>query len=104
VRPGGTTFYFVNDGIEAALRRAREVDGGKDIRIGGGAHVIRAYLNAGLVDEIDIALAPVFFGSGTPLFDRVDETKNALTIIRATHSPMVTHIQYAVSRRARPDS
>jgi dihydrofolate reductase len=103
-RPGGTTFYFVNDGIEAALRRAREVAGGKDIRIGGGANVIRAYLNAGLLDELHLAVAPVFFGSGTPLFDRIDETKNALSIISATHSPMVSHLRFAVSRRARPDS
>ena len=104
VRPGGTTFYFVNDGIESALRRAREVAGGKDIRIGGGANVIRAYLNAGLVDELHVAVAPVFFGAGTPLFDRIDETKNTLTIMSATHSPMVSHLRYAVSRRARPDS
>ena len=64
-RPGGTTFHFVNDGIESALRQAREVAGGRDIRIAGGANAILQYLNAGLVDEFSIALAPVFFGAGS---------------------------------------
>jgi dihydrofolate reductase len=63
-RPGGTTFYFVNQGIESTLNQAREAAGDKDIRIAGGAHAILQYLNAGLVDEFSIALAPVFFGSG----------------------------------------
>jgi len=63
-RPGGTTFYFVNDGIESALARAREVARGKDIRIAGGADAIRQYLNAGLIDEFSIALSPVLFGAG----------------------------------------
>jgi dihydrofolate reductase len=51
-RPGGTTFYFVDDGIESALEQARRAAGGKDVRISGGADVVRQYLNAGLVDEI----------------------------------------------------
>jgi len=67
-RPGGTTFYFVNDGIETALRQAREVAGDRDIRIGGGAEAIGQYLNAGLIDECSIALAPVLLGSGVRLF------------------------------------
>src|SRR5229473_8345313 len=68
-RKGGTTFHFVNDGIESALRQARDVARGKDIRIAGGAHLVRQYLNAGLVDEFSIALAPVFLGDGLRLFD-----------------------------------
>ena len=95
-RPGGTTFHFVNDGIESALRQAREVAGGKDIRIAGGAHAIVQYLNAGLVDEFAIALAPVFFGEGVRLFDGIDRRKVSPEIVEAIHSPLVTHLRYAV--------
>ncbi len=97
-RPGGTTFYFINDGIEAALRRAREVANGRDIRIGGGAHTIREYLHAGLVDEFHIAVAPVFLGHGIRLFERMDDAKLSLEILRSTSSAMVTHLFYAVHR------
>ena len=99
VRPGGTTFYFVNDGIESALRQAREAAGDKDIRIAGGANAILQYLNAGLVDEFEIALAPVFFGSGIRLFDGIDRRKVGLEIVEAIHSPLVTHLRYAVRRQ-----
>lgn len=64
VRPGGTTFYFINDGPERALALARESAGSRDIRIAGGADVIQQYLKQGVVDELEIALAPVFFGAG----------------------------------------
>jgi len=95
-RPGGTTFYFVNDGIQAALSRAREVAGSRDIRIGGGAQVIRSYLEAGLIDEIVIALAPVFLGSGSRLFDRIDPEKHKLEILGASASPLAMQLRYAV--------
>jgi dihydrofolate reductase len=98
-RPGGTTFYFVNDGIESALRQAREMVGGRDIRIAGGANAILQYLNAGLVDEFSIALAPIFFGEGTRLFDGIDPGKVAVEIVEAVHSPLVTHLRYAVTNR-----
>lgn len=98
-RPGGTVFHFVNDGIESALKQARSVAGGKDIRIGGGGATILQYLRAGLVDEMHLALAPVFLGSGIRLFDRVDPQKLSLTITEALHSPRVTHLRYAVSKR-----
>jgi dihydrofolate reductase len=98
-RPGGTTFYFVNDGIESALRQAREVVGDEDIRIAGGANAILQYLNAGLVDEFSIALAPIFFGRGIRLFDGVDRRKVTLDIVEAIHSPLVTHLRYAVRRQ-----
>jgi dihydrofolate reductase len=98
-RPGGTTFHFVNDGIESALRRAREVANGRDIRIAGGAHTIREYLHAGVVDEINIAIAPVFLGAGLRLFDRIDDAKLSLEILRTIPSPMVTHLHYAVRKR-----
>jgi len=98
-RPGGTTFYFVNDGIESALQQARDVAGGKDIRIAGGASAILQYLNAGLVDEFSIALSPVFLGDGLRLFDGVDHRRISLDIVEAIHSPVVTHLSYAVGRR-----
>jgi uncharacterized protein YndB with AHSA1/START domain/dihydrofolate reductase len=86
-RPGGTTFRFVNDGIEAALDQARAAAGSRDVRIAGGADTIRQYLNAGLVDEFHIALSPVLFGDGIRLFDGVDAPK-----LRAP----VTHLNYAL--------
>ncbi len=97
-RPGGTTFYFVNDGIVSALRQAYAVAGGRDIRIAGGADVIQQYLNAGLIEELHIGLAPVFFGEGVPLFAAIDRTKVKLEIIEAINSPLVTHLRYTVTR------
>ena len=97
-RPGGTTFYFVNDGIDSALQQARAVAGGRDIRIAGGAQAILQYLNAGLVDEFAIALAPVFFGAGVRLFDGIDRRKVVPEIVETIHSPLVTHLRYAVKR------
>jgi dihydrofolate reductase len=98
-RPGGTTFHFVNDGIESALRQARDVAGDKDIRIAGGAQTIVQYLNAGLVDEFSTAVSPVLFGAGVPLFDGVDKRAFSLDIVEAINSPMVTHLSYAVHRK-----
>jgi dihydrofolate reductase len=103
-RPGGTTFQFVNDGIESALKQARDVAGDRDIRIAGGADVILQYLNAGLIDEFSIALAPVFLGGGIRLFDGVDADRIAVTIVDAIHSPMVTHLEYAVSTKRDPNT
>ncbi len=69
---GGTVFHFVTDGIEAALDRARQAAGGKDIKIGGGVDTVRQYLRAGLVDEMHVALAPVLLGRGEALFAGID--------------------------------
>ena len=98
-RPGGTTFYFVNDGIESALHQARDAAGGRDVRIAGGADVIRQYLSAGLVDEFSLAVSPVLFGSGLRLFDGIDPRGIALEIVEAINSPLVTHLNYAVHRK-----
>jgi len=94
-RPGGTTFYFVNGGIEVALEQARAFAGERDIRIAGGANAILQYLNAGLVDEFSIAVSPVLLGAGTRLFEGIDRGKIALEIVEAIHSPLVTHLSYA---------
>jgi dihydrofolate reductase len=98
-RQGGTTFHFVNDGIESALEHARAASGDRDIRIAGGGATILEYLNAGLVDEFSIALSPVLFGSGVRLFDGVDESRVALEQVRTESSPRVTHLTYAVRKR-----
>ena len=96
-RPGGTTFHFVNDGIESALRRAREVVGSRDIRIGGGADTIRQFLNAGLVDEFHLAVSPMFMGKGVRLFEDMDHRRLGLELQRVVSaSPLVTHLLYAV--------
>jgi dihydrofolate reductase len=98
-RQGGTTFHFVNDGIEAALDQARAAAGDRDVRIAGGGATILQYMNAGLVDEFTIALSPVLFGSGIRLFDGVDAARIALEPVRSEPSPRVTHLTYAVRRR-----
>lgn len=98
-RPGGTTFHFVNDGIEAALDRAREAAGERDVRIGGGGETILEYVNAGLVEEFTISLSPVLFGAGIRLFDGVDAGRIALTQVRAESSDRATHLTYTVRER-----
>lgn len=99
VRKGGTTFHFVNDGIESAWERARAAAGAKDVRIAGGGETIVQYLNAGLVDEFHVALSPVLFGRGVRLFDGVDAGQVALDLVEAEHSPQTTHLRYRVRRR-----
>lgn len=69
---GGTTFYFVTDGIHAALDRALASAKGKDVRLGGGVNTIRQYLDAQLIDEMHIAIAPVLLGTGEHLFSGID--------------------------------
>ncbi|MCE7984363.1 MAG: dihydrofolate reductase [Caldilinea sp. CFX5] len=98
-RPGGTTFYFVNDGIESALRQARAVAGERDIRIAGGANLIQQYLNAGLVDEFTLHLAPVFLGSGIRLFENIDKRKVMVDVVETISSPLVTHLSYRLTKR-----
>jgi dihydrofolate reductase len=91
-RPGGTTFHFVNDGISSALDQAREAAGDRDVRIAGGAETIQEYLDSGLIDEFSITLAPVLFGTGIRLFDRVDPARLALDQTRTDASSRVTHL------------
>lgn len=98
-RPAGTTFHFVNDGIESALEQARAAAGEQDVRIAGGGATILEYVNAGLVDEFSIALSPVLLGSGIRLFEGVDADRLALEPIRAEPTPWVTHLTYALRRR-----
>ncbi len=94
VRPGGTTFYFVHDGPERALEQAQQSAGDRDIRISGGADVIQQYLNLGLVDELEIALAPVFFGGGRRLFENLRDPGPLFQIDRVLSTPEATHLRY----------
>jgi dihydrofolate reductase len=94
VRPGGTTFYFVNDGPERALELARESAGVRDIRISGGADVIQQYLNLGVVEELEIALAPVLVSGGRRLFENLDEPGPQFRIDSVLDGPQATHIRY----------
>lgn len=94
VRPGGTTFYFVNDGPRSALEQAREMAGNKDIRISGGADVVQQYLNMGVVDEMDIALAPILFSGGRRLFDNLSQTIPQFRVDSVLNTPDATHIRY----------
>lgn len=98
-RPGGTTFHFVRDGIEAALAQARVAAGDRDVRISGGGATIVQYVNAGLVDELTVALSPVLIGAGVRLFEGVDARRVALRPIHAEPTPRVTHLSYAVHPR-----
>jgi dihydrofolate reductase len=99
VRPGGTVFHFVDEGIETALGLAREAAGDRDVRIAGGGATVLEYVNAGLVDEFHLALAPVLFGTGVRLFDGVDAGRVALEPLRAEPTGRVTHLTYAVRER-----
>lgn len=97
-RKGGTTFHFVNNGIEDALSRAREVAAGKDIRICGGPNLVQQYLRAGLVDELMLSVAPTLLGDGLRLFDGVDAKSVGLQMVDVLASPKVTHLRYAVKK------
>ncbi len=94
VRPGGTTFHFINDGPERALELAREAAGRRDVRIAGGPDVIQQYLNLGVIDELEIALAPVLFGGGRRLFENLHEPGPQFRIHRVLDGPAATHLQY----------
>jgi dihydrofolate reductase len=98
---GDTTFHFVTDGIEVALEQARHAAEGQDIWLAGGASVANQYLAAGLVDELDISIAPVILAAGERLFDRLAPGALALTQIRAVDAPGVTHIKYRIASGSR---
>lgn len=93
---GGTTFYFVTDGIESALQQARDVPGDGNIAVMGGANTINQYLAAGLIDELRIHITPFTLGAGTRLFDGVPSL-NLEQIVSST-SCGVTHITYRPRR------
>jgi dihydrofolate reductase len=89
---GGTTFHFVTDGIHAALRRAQEAAGGKDVRLGGGVSSVRQYLAAGLIDELHLAIAPALLGKGENLFAGIDLTALGFKCTEHASSERATHV------------
>jgi dihydrofolate reductase len=94
VMAGGTTFHFVPDGIHAALSRAREAAQGKDVRLGGGVATVRQYLQAGLLDEMHLAVSPVFLGRGENLFAGLDLPKLGYQRTEHVPSPHTTHVVF----------
>jgi dihydrofolate reductase len=89
---GGTTFYFISDGINSALRQAREAAAGKDVKIGGGVATIRQYLQAGLIDELHLALAPALLGEGEHLFAGLNLHQLGFTVSRTVAGENATHV------------
>ena len=94
VRPGGTTFHFVNDGPERALEQAKASAGDRDVRISGGADVIQQYVNLGVIDELEIAMAPVLFGGGRRLFENLREPAPQFRIDKVLEGSAATHVRY----------
>ena len=94
---GGTTFYFVTDGVESALEQAREAAGDKDIRIGGGASTVQQFIRAGHLDELHLHLVPIILGAGQRLLENVGDPK--MTPVSVIASPTVTHIRYSIERQ-----
>jgi len=92
---GGTTFFFVTDGIEAALERAREAAGDEDVSIAGGAEVIQQYLAAGLVDELEVNVVPLVLGGGERLLENLGDDLE-LEQVRVVEAPGVAHLKYRV--------
>src|ERR1700761_5384806 len=104
-RQGGTSFTFVTDGIERAIEMARKAAGGKNVAVAGGGTLLRQVLAAGLLDELELHIAPVLLGDGMRLFDPslgLDTREGIeLTPVRVIETPEVTHIRYAVGGRAK---
>jgi len=104
-RQGGTSFTFVTDGIERAVRMARDAAGGKNVAVSGGGTLLRQVLAAGLLDELELHIAPVLLGDGMRLLDGgmgLDPREGIeLTPVHVVETPEVTHIRYAVGGRAK---
>ena len=91
---GGTTFHFVTEGIEAALEQAVAAAGGLDVTLGGGARAAQQYLRAGLVDELQLHVVPLLLGSGSRLFENLDEGLPGYEFVGLVSSPAAAHFNY----------
>ena len=89
---GGTTFYFVTEGIEEAAKRAAAAAGGKDVRIGGGVSTVQQYLRAGVIDEMHLVVSPVLIGAGEKFFGDLDLVKMGFRVTRHAISERVMHV------------
>lgn len=94
IMEGGTTFIFVTDGIESALKQASEAAGDKDVGLGGGASVAQQYLAAGLLDEIELHIVPLLLKQGERLLDNLEGSNVELEQIRTIDGNSVTHVRY----------
>ena len=94
LRLKGTTFTFVTDGIESALDQAQRAANGKDVALAGGASAAQQYLEAGLVDEMDLSVAPVLLGGGERLFDNVGDDLHGLSLVDVVGAPGVAHLRF----------
>lgn len=92
---GGTTFFFVTEGIEAALEQARAAAGDLDVKIGGGVETVRQYLRAGLIDELHFALSPVVLGQGEAMFEGIDLPALGFRVTEHQASEHATHVVLA---------
>lgn len=92
VMEGGTTFYFVTEGLESAVAQAKAAANGRDVRLGGGVSVIRQALRAGLIDEMHLAMAPTFLGRGEALFEGLDLAALGYVCREHVASPRATHL------------
>jgi dihydrofolate reductase len=90
---GGTTFHFVDAGIDAALAQATAAADGADVRLGGGVSTVQQYLRARLVDELHLAIVPILLGRGERLFDRLDGGPVGYRCVELISSPSVAHVR-----------
>jgi dihydrofolate reductase len=95
-KQGGTTFYFVTDGIESALAQAKSIAGDQDVSIGGGANLIQQFVKARLIDELQIHVASVLLGSGTHLFSDLNTEHIELNLLRVVEGSGVAHLKYRI--------
>lgn len=95
-KEGGTTFIFVTEGVETAIDQAQTAAGDKDVSIGGGANTIQQFLRAGLVDELQIHIAPLLLGGGVRLFDDLGTDEVKVQSTRVVESSAVTHLKFRV--------
>jgi dihydrofolate reductase len=93
---GDTTFEFVTDGIDAALERARASAAERNVLVMGGADLLRQYLDAGVVDELALTIAPVLLGAGKRLFEGIEQTDLAFERTAVIESPYATHLRFRV--------
>jgi dihydrofolate reductase len=91
---GDTTFTFVADGIQSALDKARSAAGDRDVALAGGAKAAQQYLNAGLVDEMELSVVPTLLGTGERLFDGIGADLHGLELVRTVAAPKVTHLKF----------
>jgi dihydrofolate reductase len=97
-KQGGTSFTFVTDSLEAAVAQARAAAGDKNVAVAGGANVVQQSLRAGLLDELQIHVAPVLLGEGARLFDDLGQQQIELEVTSVVQSPAVAHLRYLVAK------